>query len=142
MFMLTRTRGLRRVALCCGWVVLILPAIGLTTDQERVASFVQTGHAVSVSSTQRVDPATLQAAQRGSFDSDGDGLPNFADNCRDIANANQHDSNSDGYGNACDPDLDNSGLVNFVDLQAMQIAFFSNPASPTGIRMLISTATQ
>ena len=40
-------------------------------------------------------------------DNDGDGVPNSEDNCLDIANANQQDSDGDGYGDACDkPDFE------------------------------------
>ena len=35
-------------------------------------------------------------------DSDGDGVVDGADNCRDIANADQMDSDGDGAGDACD----------------------------------------
>jgi hypothetical protein len=63
------------------------------------------------------------------MDSDGDGLPDAVDNCIDAVNPDQRDSNADGYGNACDPDLDNSDEVNVVDLGLLRLAFFSNPAS-------------
>jgi Dockerin type I domain len=48
-------------------------------------------------------------------DRDGDGVPDSADNCTDEPNANQRDTNGDGYGNACDPDLNNSGQVTPAD---------------------------
>ena len=51
----------------------------------------------------------------GDPDTDGDGVPDSADNCTLEANASQLDTNGDGYGNACDPDLDNNGVVNFLD---------------------------
>lgn len=39
-------------------------------------------------------------------DNDGDGVVNAADNCLDVVNPAQHDSDSDGYGDACDvPDF-------------------------------------
>ena len=37
------------------------------------------------------------------------------DNCREYVNPNQRDSDNDGYGNWCDPDYDNNGIVNFGD---------------------------
>jgi len=59
-------------------------------------------------------------------DSDGDGVPDSEDNCIDVANPDQVDSNLDEddnstkagdqhYGNACDPDFDNNGIVNIID---------------------------
>ncbi len=44
-------------------------------------------------------------------DLDGDGVPDAADNCLAQANPAQRDSDTDGYGNRCDPDVDNDGVV-------------------------------
>ena len=44
-------------------------------------------------------------------DRDGDGVPDAKDNCRDLPNANQRDTDGDGYGNLCDADFDNDGVV-------------------------------
>lgn len=61
-------------------------------------------------------------------DTDKDGIPDQADNCTLVPNAEQLDSDSDNLGNACDPDIDpaiNDCLVNFGDLGALKAAFFS-----------------
>ncbi|MFK8029890.1 MAG: thrombospondin type 3 repeat-containing protein [Gammaproteobacteria bacterium] len=58
-------------------------------------------------------------------DSDGDGVTDNLDNCTNVANANQLDTNGDGFGNQCDPDLDNSGFVNFLDVSLFVDAFGS-----------------
>ncbi len=76
------------------------------------------------------DTHAILAARGGAGDSDGDSHPDFADNCRNVANANQRDTDSDGFGNICDPDLDNDGAVNFNDLQLMKNAMFSTPGQP------------
>jgi len=49
------------------------------------------------------------------LDSDGDGVEDGSDNCLTEANAGQEDADEDGYGNACDADLDNNGWVDASD---------------------------
>jgi uncharacterized protein (TIGR03790 family) len=44
-------------------------------------------------------------------DQDGDGVPDARDDCRDIPNPDQRDTDGDGYGNLCDADLDGDGWV-------------------------------
>ena len=61
-------------------------------------------------------------------DTDGDGIADGADNCTLVANADQRDSNGDGYGNVCDADLNNDGVVNAVDLGIMRSVFFTADA--------------
>ncbi|MDH3647881.1 MAG: penicillin acylase family protein [Gammaproteobacteria bacterium] len=59
-------------------------------------------------------------------DSDGDGILDSDDNCTNVANVDQRDTDSDGFGNYCDPDFDQSGFVNFVDLRYLALVFFTN----------------
>ncbi len=59
-------------------------------------------------------------------DEDVDGIADALDNCTAVANEDQRDTNGDGYGNACDPDLDNDGLVDFNDLTLLKSAFFGS----------------
>ena len=62
------------------------------------------------------DPADDQnPAWQPGTDTDGDGAIDVADNCTLAANPSQLDANSDGYGNICDADLNNSGLVTTAD---------------------------
>jgi photosystem II stability/assembly factor-like uncharacterized protein len=56
-------------------------------------------------------------------DTDWDGILDTLDNCSLVANPNQRDTDGDGYGNACDGDLNNSGIVNFADLALFRAAF-------------------
>jgi len=58
-------------------------------------------------------------------DADSDGIVDSLDNCIEISNPDQRDTNGDGYGNICDPDLNNDGGVNFVDLGILKSNFFS-----------------
>ena len=48
-----------------------------------------------------------------------------ADNCTTDPNPDQLDANADGYGNACDTDLNDDGTVDFLDLGALESVFFS-----------------
>ena len=58
-------------------------------------------------------------------DSDGDGLLDFNDNCVNVSNANQLDTDNDGIGNACDADLNNGCIVNFLDVGEFSNDFLS-----------------
>ena len=58
-------------------------------------------------------------------DDDADGVADSADNCSEVANPDQRDSDADGFGNACDADLDNNCVVDNADLQRMTSVFFS-----------------
>jgi len=52
-------------------------------------------------------------------DADGDGVsevdPLSADNCPTIYNPDQTDTDADGQGDACDPDIDDDGVLNTID---------------------------
>ena len=48
-------------------------------------------------------------------DSDGDGIVDGKDNCPAISNAAQLDTDGDGVGNACDPDIDGDLVANGAD---------------------------
>jgi len=48
-------------------------------------------------------------------DTDADGVPDFADNCRLRSNASQCDSDADGFGNRCDGDMNNNNATNAQD---------------------------
>ena len=56
-------------------------------------------------------------------DTDGDGVPDGFDNCTLVANPKQRDTDHDGYGNRCDADFDNNGIVNFADLAYIKAHF-------------------
>lgn len=63
-------------------------------------------------------------------DIDRDGVPNDIDNCLEVPNPDQTntDASEDAFGNRCDPDFDNNGRVDFADLALLKESFFgTNP---------------
>ncbi len=71
---------------------------------------------------------TLFPTVSAALDSDGDGYDDAQDNCIEIANSDQRDSNGDGFGNVCDADLDNNGSVNVGDLNIFRSVYRTNDA--------------
>ena len=47
------------------------------------------------------------------------------DNCSVVGNPGQRETDGDGYGNFCDPDLDNNGVVQAADLAIFKPLFFT-----------------
>jgi hypothetical protein len=58
-------------------------------------------------------------------DQDGDGVSDEVDNCTLVPNPDQRDTDGDGYGNVCDADLNEDGMVNFQDLAVFRQKFAS-----------------
>ena len=75
----------------------------------------------------------LVASGSGAFthESDGDDLAAIEDNCTLDANADQRDTDGDGFGNMCDADFTNDCKVNFMDLATLKSAFFQPGATDT-----------
>lgn len=71
------------------------------------------------------DVAGLQFLYGPAPDTDGDGVPDVADNCTLVANPGQRDTNGDGFGNLCDADLNDDGVVNASDLGLLRVVFFT-----------------
>ena len=70
-------------------------------------------------------------------DTDNDGVTDSLDNCINVPNGplildaggnSQLDTNADGYGNLCDADLNNDGVVNGLDVGFFVAAFGTTDA--------------
>ena len=61
------------------------------------------------------------AAQAADFD--GDGVDDSNDNCLEVQNIGQDDTDADDCGNLCDADYDNDGVVGYSDLFEFGPAF-------------------
>jgi len=72
--------------------------------------------------------AMLVATVAWAADGDGDGVEDSADNCLLAANPSQADADMDGFGDACDPDYDNNGIVDEDDLAALTAAYGGDDA--------------
>ncbi|MEM7081833.1 MAG: dockerin type I domain-containing protein [Pseudomonadota bacterium] len=62
------------------------------------------------------------------IDGDCDGIVDTSDNCRLSPNTPQRDTDGDGFGNACDPDLNNDQIVNFIDISLFSARFLTSDA--------------
>ena len=62
-------------------------------------------------------------------DGDGDGVADPNDNCVLESNPDQADGDQDGFGDLCDADIDNNGIVNFADVAVLRAAFGTASAS-------------
>ncbi len=58
-------------------------------------------------------------------DTDGDGVADAYDNCTQVANADQRDSNGDGFGNLCDGDFNGDLITNVIDFRIFRQSILS-----------------
>ena len=92
--------------------VVYQPSFGLSTRK--------TGSPLAAGPFFAANPTLLTAR-----DTDQDGIRDSLDNCSLEANADQRDTDGDRFGNACDPDLNNDGRVDFGDLNIFRLAWLS-----------------
>jgi hypothetical protein len=64
------------------------------------------------------------------LDGDGDGVGDPVDNCSQTPNTNQIDTNADGFGNRCDADYDNNGMVGASDYGRLAAAYGTTTEMP------------
>ena len=105
----------------------------VTVNALATADMIDGAAEVSASITVRVadDSGAVLVSDSGVFgsgavDGDSDGIADTVDNCSTVANPDQRDTNADGFGNLCDPDLNNDLTVNVVDLGLLRTVFFSD----------------
>jgi len=117
-----------------------MDAVGLsfTSSNTSVATVDAGGyvHAVAPGTTtlttyydgkKRTDTFTVAA------DTDTDGVIDPFDNCIDVANPDQVDADSDGYGNPCDGDLNNNGFTNSQDYVLFRARLGNSGTAPYDI---------
>ncbi|MEZ5565193.1 MAG: hypothetical protein R3F24_06580 [Gammaproteobacteria bacterium] len=117
---------------------LPVPAMGLSMEAVALAwnpgsaivTTAMSGHAqIADNSASYVSatygPMTRIASLSSAVDTDGDGIADPADNCTLVANANQRDTNGDGYGNICDADFNGNGIVDSQDGALLKSRFGS-----------------
>jgi uncharacterized protein (TIGR03790 family) len=63
-------------------------------------------------------------------DMDGDGVPDRTDNCREQPNPNQRDADGDGFGDLCDGDFDQDGVVGVSDVARFERALRAGTRLP------------
>lgn len=92
----------------------------LVVDPEDDCTFWTTNNYVNPDGTWHTRVASFRFT--GCNDLDFDGVFDADDNCTLVANPDQCDTNGDGFGNACDADLDGNGLVDKLDRNLLRLA--------------------
>jgi len=77
----------------------------------------------------------IVAGGAGLLDSDEDGIPDSGDNCIDVQNGGQLDTDGDDYGNACDCDFDQGADCNIQDFNIFLPDFASATDGGAGTDM-------
>ena len=88
------------------------------------------GDTFSYSVTDGTSTSTAAVSVTVLPDADQDGISDFLDNCLGVYNPDQRDTDGDGFGNMCDPDFDNNGIVNINDLLRLKNGINVAPADP------------
>jgi hypothetical protein len=112
----------------CSSFVQIGTASGTTYADAGLAADASYGYRVRAIDGAGNRSAYSGIARASLADTDHDGIPDALDNCTLVANPDQLDADGDGYGNACDGDLDNSGTVTSADFARLR-SVLGQPAS-------------
>jgi hypothetical protein len=105
------------------WITVVEPTSGSTTTETDVVTVTinTTGlehchyyqGTITVTSNSGIKRGTVSV--HATIDQDGDGIPDYRDNCPDSPNPDQTDTDGDGIGNPCDDDMDGDGIPNDQD---------------------------
>jgi len=98
------------------------PSLGMLVVTANLSSLPPTCAQFDVT---RSGPAGQQFFSPDAPDTDGDGVPDGADNAYLTPNPDQKDSDGDGWGDAGDCDANDDGVINRADLSALMAAFGS-----------------
>jgi len=93
-----------------------MPTPKATPDPSPTPTPTETPTPVATPKPPPVPPSTSSPTPiPGPTDVDNDGVPDASDNCPNVPNAPQVDTDGDGQGDACDPDDDNDGVPDAID---------------------------
>ena len=101
-----------------GIVTGLIPALALDIDDDPRPL----GSGPDIGADERL----VAAVPGGGVDTDADGITDEQDNCTEVANADQRDSDGDGYGNVCDTDINNDGITNSLDASLLRSLYMSS----------------
>jgi len=109
---------------------------GITVDQISFSSISESSGDVVYVLAEDFVPGDLTGDCFGTFtcagcpDADEDGIADAFDNCIHVANSDQRDPDSDGYGAKCDADFNQDGYTNLSDFSVFRSAFGSSAGQP------------
>ena len=93
-----------------------------------------TAAALGLAATDNLNALSLDSCLTPSgSDLDEDGVDDGCDNCTAAANPSQWDADVDGYGNACDADYTQDGVIGGPDFGVFVAGFFAGAPGPSAL---------
>jgi len=118
--------------LVAGWASGLRPnhGVALSNPTDRLLGFYSTDAPADVVDPNFRPALAIETVPLEEADADGDGVLDVEDDCTLDADPDQRDTDQDGYGNLCDPDLDGDGWVAAADFVRFRAAFQSSLGEP------------